>query len=531
MWGMSPAVDLQDALDLMNLTPLELTGDRTSPINILLLKTGDVRHIMKTISQRKRHSDGGSRPLHFYIYDTPTEVLARHLLLLQVWTDWELPLRQRANIWLEIYGNSRVQERTSLYIEKCGAELVDLVCNNTGRLSTIVDLSLLKYKDVDEIENNLKSWDHRVPFDVDNLRDHRMRGLYQERYDHRKNLVDWDYQMSLKPYASIIHKTQYWEWRNTGVAFEFGDQTYTIPNRTMATYAEARTKRKDSKLVRGFWLDIVGGPFVALGVDCHRPNKFAEDLFYIQDKGHGTEQHRHHAVDVSMYNMLSFMYEMETGKKYLMQKRGDIFSGLGEDDGEDNLVGTVVDLSDDKGDCAGESPSNEVQKSKDDSLEGAKTEEGAEGGKSDDNTAPTPVSVQRVEDQDSKIAGAILRARKIIEMQDGVKVFLLSGTIEDMVSKKHYQGLFHRVAMSYNAAHFMANESFNQILAPISCVTVESAKYVVPVKKEQKVEYMKKVDEMASKLGWACCAKKITDEWNEQLDNITYIRGKEPILV
>jgi glyoxylate carboligase len=38
--------------------------------------------------------------------------------------------------------------------------------------------------------------------------------------------------------ASVIHIRQYRDWRNCGVAFEFGDQTYTVPNRTMAAYTE-----------------------------------------------------------------------------------------------------------------------------------------------------------------------------------------------------------------------------------------------------------------------------------------------------
>ena len=41
--------------------------------------------------------------------------------------------------------------------------------------------------------------------------------------------------------ASIVHYKQFREWRLSGVAFEFGDQTYTQPNRTMASYAEVRT--------------------------------------------------------------------------------------------------------------------------------------------------------------------------------------------------------------------------------------------------------------------------------------------------
>ena len=47
-------------------------------------------------------------------------------------------------------------------------------------------------------------------------------------------------QMMVKSVAGLVHVVHYRQWRQTGVAFEFGDQTYTVPNRTMATYAQVR---------------------------------------------------------------------------------------------------------------------------------------------------------------------------------------------------------------------------------------------------------------------------------------------------
>lgn len=40
---------------------------------------------------------------------------------------------------------------------------------------------------------------------VDEMRDRRLRHFYGERYDHRANLCDWDYQNAVRPVASIIH--------------------------------------------------------------------------------------------------------------------------------------------------------------------------------------------------------------------------------------------------------------------------------------------------------------------------------------
>lgn len=44
-----------------------------------------------------------------YVWESQIEVIARHLLLLQVAQDWELPIRQRANVFLEIFANTLVQ--------------------------------------------------------------------------------------------------------------------------------------------------------------------------------------------------------------------------------------------------------------------------------------------------------------------------------------------------------------------------------------------------------------------------------------
>jgi dynein assembly factor 3, axonemal len=98
MWGFTPAMDLLSQLPA-----------NTEAASILLLQPGDPGHILKTVSSRRRHP--GVRKLDIYLWDTPPEVLARHLLLLQVAHDWEVPIRQRAAVFLEIFGNSALQVR------------------------------------------------------------------------------------------------------------------------------------------------------------------------------------------------------------------------------------------------------------------------------------------------------------------------------------------------------------------------------------------------------------------------------------
>lgn len=66
-------------------------------------------------------------------------------------------------------------------------------------------------------------------------------------------------------------------------------------------------------------------------MDCETPNAFAEGLYEIYNKNTGTEQHRHHAVEVALYSLFSLFFELEHAAVYKMTKANDIYSGLGED--------------------------------------------------------------------------------------------------------------------------------------------------------------------------------------------------------
>ena len=109
-----------------------------------------------------------------------------------------------------------------------------------------------KHSAAEKLQKVFQTWNEKIPFDTVGLRDKRLRSLYKDRYDFRRNIIDWDYQEIVKPLSSIIHIKQYREWRQSGIAYEFGDQTYNKPNRTMSSYAEGK-ERGLSHLRRGFW--------------------------------------------------------------------------------------------------------------------------------------------------------------------------------------------------------------------------------------------------------------------------------------
>ncbi|CAM9199040.1 unnamed protein product, partial [Hapterophycus canaliculatus] len=147
MWGFTPAQDL------LRESPLKGVA------NILVCQPGDIGHVLRTVGMRRRHPQ---HTIHLYVLEGQIEVLARHLLLLRVAQDWELPVRQRANVFLEIFGNCTIQDRTSRYVARLGKDLVDMLFSSAGT-ADVVDLSLLKCRERDQLEKVFKSWSCDTP--------------------------------------------------------------------------------------------------------------------------------------------------------------------------------------------------------------------------------------------------------------------------------------------------------------------------------------------------------------------------------
>lgn len=265
LWGNSAAFDLVEVLHSQVPLPKH--------INVLLLEPGDIRHLLMILSRRRRQRcDDGSLPhINIYVLEQPMEVLARSLLLLSVLLDFEVPIRVRANTFLELFGNNLIQLRTSRYMGELSQRVYETIANSASLMEsndlsnvpidfqnpidTILNLSHLKMKQVDHLASIFRD-NYKFPGPEPDpatcrmsvLRDHRLRGYYGERYDSRAAVGDWDYHHTFHTnVASIIHIQIFRDWRLKGIAFEFGDQYYTETNRSMLTFVEGTMKKGEKR--------------------------------------------------------------------------------------------------------------------------------------------------------------------------------------------------------------------------------------------------------------------------------------------
>jgi hypothetical protein len=303
-WGNSPARDI--AADPRLIPDEAQPAEAEEPLSILLSGASDLRHVLMTIAQSQRRQS--KRPLHFFIHDNAVETVARHVLFLYLLTDQNMTMRERSEVFLSLYGNTLIREKDETYLNSCYRELLDIVAGQSSHpVTKLIDFGSLKYKDRDELSDVINGWATKHPFDIETLRDQRMRGYYRTRYDYRVNLMDWDYHNGIKGVAPIIHWQHFKEFGKSGVCFETRLGSYTQPNRTLASYMDAKSRTKGTSIqVRGFWADILNPPYFSFGVEAD-----PEDTPRLFKKAN--DQFRNNAMDVGFFNVQALLQEIETG--------------------------------------------------------------------------------------------------------------------------------------------------------------------------------------------------------------------------
>jgi len=379
------------------------------PLNILVAGGADIRHLVKTVARRRGGGGRGPR-LRFFLHESNHEVLARHILFLQVVNNTALPARERMEIFLSLYGNTLVRERDSRYVAELADEFVELVTDNSSHpLASAINMDGLKFKDRDILQDVFKGWRADVPFDIEALREQRSRGYYRDRYDFRKNMMDWDYQTHIKDKAGIINWFHYKAFCFTGVAFETRLASYNTSNRTLASYTEAKDRAKGTTVqVRGYWGDLINSPYWAFSIATNAQDR--PRLFKVSGA-----QYRETETDIAEFNLTDYIGQLDTGEELHLPA---------ETPEEHTFPYT--------------SP-----------MEGLRQERKVE-------------EVEESKEQPAPQGGGRARGRRKPAKEwppltpafegDGVEVVLLSGDLREVLRKSKYRGLFHRGFLGAMAA-------------------------------------------------------------------------------
>ena len=309
MYGFSPALDLQDPN--IAFPGFSFVETKTTE-NILLIGASDPRHVFKTVALAGRHPE---KQLDLYIMEESMECMAREILLFIILIDDELSVQARMQIFLETYGNLFIRTQTHEYLVK-RAKIFSNFIQESGDakeravIAEFLDISQLKYKERDQLDaclqDLIRSKSH---FDMKALWDLRLRNFYADRYDHRDNMIDWDYTMrGPQDKFGWLHKIHYRRWRNTGLAFELRLADYTVGNRTLGTLREALQKKKGKIQLRGYWGDVAVTPYIGFGIESE-----AKELYERANK-----QYKKNTVHVSEFNVMGWLHEWIHGTRYTM---------------------------------------------------------------------------------------------------------------------------------------------------------------------------------------------------------------------
>lgn len=146
-------------------------------------------------------SNGSKRKgaINIYIHEKQYENICRDILLLTVLCERHMSQRERQEIFLDLYGNALLRDKTANYLEAIVNELIEFTLRVdeedrcTSPLKEILNFGHLSWWERDKMVLIFSSYLKNHPFDMEKLRDQRMRHHFADRYDFRRNAIDWDF--------------------------------------------------------------------------------------------------------------------------------------------------------------------------------------------------------------------------------------------------------------------------------------------------------------------------------------------------
>ncbi|XP_041461977.1 dynein assembly factor 3, axonemal-like [Lytechinus variegatus] len=469
-WGFSSALDLQDKDLVSRIKDVSVNDGADDAIQILLIGSGDIRHLLTTVARAWRHR---KRKLKFYIIEGNLELYIRQLLLLHLILEppKDMGLQEKTEFFLEIYGNTLIRQQVFDYIVSRSNQLLRMVTDADYLVERMpsVHLSALKFKERDQMEAILKflrNPDLRTA-DIAKFWDNRLRKHLEVRYDSRKGAYDWDYSMKLGDRGKgVLNNREYAYWRETGIAFGLREADYNIQNRTLISGLIIR-KGGDRIAERGYWGDIVCSPYLSYGIECE------EESFFKKSNGLYTKT----SQEVAVYNILSLLHELTHKERYVMP----VPKPAEEKKEESKLV--------------------EITEEDEEEEEEEKEEDG---------------KVVEVEDGKAETETAELMSLDNVEIH-----YLPIGSAPDLQKKSKYKRAFDVVYFSNSMVHHLTPE-MSAVFSDKATVICETARYMLELKKEQCQEFVNKVTAMAKNAG--CQASNPVDGFTCSTMRFTFER-------
>lgn len=486
IWGFSPAIDLQDTASSecekdINDIQINIDEEAKDDLNMLLISPADPRHIIKTMARAWRYNH---KFMNFYLMETQTSVLARDIILLSIMLDWteDIGIQERVELFLEIYGNICVREKTENFIRERAYDLIRTITDydeTKSKLSKIIDVSNLRFRERDDLEFVFKFW--RSPknnYDIVKYWDYRLRAFYKRRFDYIENVCDWDYQMKLKPRADMINQREFTKWRKTGQAFEVRETLYDRPNRVTAT---VEGMKEDGLTVSkwGYFSDIVVGPFIAFGCD-------SENKEYLKT---ANDYHIKTSQDVSEYNLKSFLYELENKKLYIEKEKKENV----DETNEESKIEEIKEDNTEKGKNK-EEEEEEEQGEKEDNVKEEKVKE--------INHNNNEASSSNITEEKTEETTKPKKERRLYpDILEHSKLYLLPCEPTYTFSKKlsKFKQKFDKIYISNAMVHRL--KEYSTLLKPDGEMIVEMAKFMIELNDDLLPEYEKKVMGMATDAG------------------------------
>ncbi|XP_054914102.1 dynein axonemal assembly factor 3-like isoform X2 [Poeciliopsis prolifica] len=306
-WGFSPA------RNLLSLGPVKSDGE----MNVLLVGSGDPRHILKTIADSPVEQN-----LHMWVIESSMDVVARQLLLLYVtlMPQEKMGINERTEVFLELFGNTEIRSQTEETLRRAASQLILSVTEiMEDPINACMNTTLLKFKERDELARIFKLWIQQTspvgssPVIMSKAWDYRVRQHLGTRYDSKKGCFDWDLTMKLhEKGCGVISKQQYVQWREKGLAFEMREGIYQTTNPTLLS-TRVFNKKGDKVGIQGYWGDIVSSPYLSFGIE-------SDDKKLLKTQN---GQHLNTAQEISFANLQELFRSLSSRRRHLTTSQTD----------------------------------------------------------------------------------------------------------------------------------------------------------------------------------------------------------------